>query len=120
MKPQALDAIAAAILVHRAARKQLEKIIAIRKAKRQNVDEERNLKATVSRKIGNLRDLEVELKAAGSVASAPTVNEIRQVKDLVARINGLATTDAARAATLAFLKQAVGTASNLSGKVKIA
>jgi hypothetical protein len=118
MKAQALDAIGAAILVHRAARKQLERLIAIRKGSRQNVDKEQNLKATVSRRIGNLRDLEVELKAARSVASAPTVIEINEAKDLIRRIDNLALAGAAQDATSGFFKNAVDTADDLRAKVK--
>jgi hypothetical protein len=119
MKSQALDAIATAIDVHRAAREQVESLIGIRKMARREVDKERNLKATLSRKIGHLHDLEVELKAARSVASAPTVDEIRSVKALITNINNLALADAAREATLTFLGDAVRRADGLRGAVKV-
>jgi hypothetical protein len=120
VKQQALDGIEAAILLCRAARQQVERRIARRKVQGLDMDRERNLRARLNRKIADLRELEVELEAAESVASAPSVADIQAANDLVSRINDLAITDAAREAALTMLSDAVGRADELRRGVSMA
>jgi retron-type reverse transcriptase len=117
-KDNALKAIETTISLNRAVRAKLEEIIAHKKFRRKNVDKERAKKAALSRKINDLNDLKVELDASDIVASAPSLSDIRQVTELIKKINELALADAMRKAGLSFIKKALASASELHGKVK--
>ena len=116
-KDNAIRAIKTSINVHRAARAKIEDVIARKKFRRRSVDKERAEKASLNRKIANLRDLKVELEAANDVVSAPTVAEITEVNGLIKEINELALADAMRAAGLRFLQSAVARATALRSQV---
>jgi hypothetical protein len=117
-KDDALQAIEVAIAVHRAVRAKLEEVIAHKKFFGGTVDEERAEKARLNRKLGDLRDLQVELTAAGSVVSAPSVEEIREVRALITEINDLSLEDATRKAGLALMKSALERARELGRNAK--
>jgi predicted nucleic acid-binding Zn-ribbon protein len=114
----AIKALETSIAVLRARRAKLEEVIADKKFRRKNVDAERAEKATLNRKLGNLRDRLVELQAANQMVSAPTTAEVNEVKRLIRAINDLALADAMRAQGIKFLQGAVTQAMELSGKVK--
>lgn len=116
-KDKAISAIESSIKVLRASRGKIEDVIAEKKFRRKNVDKERAEKASLNRKLANLRDLKVELRAANVVVSAPTPAEIAEVNGLIREIHDLALADAMRAAGLRFLQSAVAQAIELRGKV---
>jgi hypothetical protein len=117
-KDDALQAIEAAIAVHRAVRAKIEDVIANKNFLGDTVDQERAEIARLNRKLGDLRDLQVELRAANTVVSAPSVEEISQVNALITRINDLALADATRETGLALLKSALERAGEIESKAK--
>lgn len=115
----AIRAIETSILVHRAVRAKIEDVIAEKKFRRRNVDKERAEKASLNRKLANLRDLKVELSASSIVVSAPSGAEITEVNQLIRKINELSLADAMRTAGLKFLQKALARAGKLRSGVEM-
>src|SRR5262245_39729027 len=114
----ALEAMRVAIELLRAVRNKLEAIIARKKFRDEDVSDEREERARVNRKLADLRDLEVELEAAGVVVSAPTVEDIAEAQSLLQRVQALTVTDAMLEAGVGFLRDAATTAAALRSNTK--
>lgn len=118
-KDNAVEAIEKVIEIHVESRNKLEQVIARKKFAGKDVGKERNKKAKISRKLGNLQDLLTELEAASTVVSAPTKDEIREVARHIKKIRDLAVKDAAVSAGFRIITSALTSASELRGKVRV-
>lgn len=117
-KNNAVKALETAIEVNEAAQKKLRRVIAAKKRKSRNVAKERREQAGIARRLGHLEDLLAEIEAAGTVTSAPTAAEIRDVAGHIKAIRDLALADAMRAAGFKVIKAGLTTATELRGKVR--
>jgi hypothetical protein len=114
----ALEAMQVAIDLLRAVRNKLEAVIARKKFADEDVSDEREERARVNRKLGDLRDLQVELEAAQVVVSAPSVEEIAEARQLLQRVQELAVADAMIEAGVGLLRDAATAAASLRAKTK--
>ena len=114
----AVDAIEAALATNEAVRDKLDQIITRKRFRMLGVEQERADVAKLNREIANLRNLLAELRAAETVVSAPTADEIRAVVDVLQQIQAAAVEDAMTQAGLDLIKQGLSAAGELRNKVQ--
>jgi hypothetical protein len=117
-KQRALDAIDAAVTVHEKIKGELDGLIAQKKAKGLTVDAERQESAALIQRLSRLRNRRAELAAAAVVVSAPTVQELEEVKRLVQTIKNQAIAGAMFSAGLKAAKDLAAKAENIANKAK--
>lgn len=113
-----IQALTTAIATNEAARDKLQQIITRKKVRMEDVEDERAMIAEINREIADWRNLLAELRAAATVVSAPTTDEIKAVVTLQRQIQVAAVEDAAVQATLDLIKQGVTAAGTLRDKVQ--
>lgn len=116
----ALDAIMAALDVHRAARDKLESAIALIRVRGDDPSDANRLRARATQRVGFYNRLRHEIKAGQVVVGAPTVDQIQQVASLVSEVEAIATADVALKTGLKILADAMSSAADMARGVAVA
>jgi hypothetical protein len=98
LRARAVSAIRTAIDAHSAARDKIGQVIAVKDLNGEDASREEAERGALDVTIGNLEDEEAEYKAAQSVVSAPTQQEIGDVRVRIQEIRDIAVADAAQQA----------------------
>lgn len=117
MNENATRALDAAIRGLRAARKQIEDVIAEKEFQQKPFDRERREKARVNRKLTKLRRRRAMVAASRVVVPAPKPAEIKAVVATIREVERLALADAMRKAGIDLVMKVVSESSALAGKV---
>ncbi len=112
LRGRAVLAIKTAIDAHRAARDKVTQVIAVKDLNGEDAKKEEAERAALDVKIGNLEEEEADYEAAESLVSAPTQQEIDDVRTRIQEIRDMAVIDAAEQAgknlILTILKASLG------------
>lgn len=117
---QALDAIMAALEVHRVAREKLESAVALIRVRGGDPSDANRLRARATQRVAFYNRLRHEIEAGLVVVGAPTVGQIQQVASLVSEVEAIAAADAALKTGLNALADAMSSAAGMAQGVALA
>ncbi len=117
---QALDAIMAALEVHRVAREKLESAVALIRVRGGDPSDANRLRARATQRVAFYNRLRHEIEAAQVVVGAPTVEQIEEVQALLAEVEEITAADAALKTGLKTLADAMSSAAEMARGVAVA
>tara|TARA_R110002096_G_scaffold197468_6_gene380819 strand:- start:30 stop:395 length:366 start_codon:yes stop_codon:yes gene_type:complete len=116
---QAIDAIEASRDVHKEAWAKLTDVIAEKALLAEDYDDERLLRATASRRVTHYGGVLANLRAANTVVSAPTREEIRTVARLIKEVRDMTIASAITSAGITFITNSLTTSVKAAKKVQV-
>ncbi len=117
-KKNAMDALEATRDTHQAAWEKMGKVIAKKKFLGKDFKQDSRLRARIARKIGTYNSRLLEIKAASTVIKAPSVAEVKKVRNLLKSVKNIAIKDAMLKAGVKKIKDALASSAKIAGKVK--
>lgn len=118
-KQNALDGISAALQVHEQAWCKLGRVVALLRVIGGDLADANRLRARASQRVTFYNRLRLEVQAASTVVSAPTLEQIQATRKLIQRVENVAVADAATRAGLDLISDALAESSATARAVEL-